>query len=66
MVKRRTLRPWIQTVLELVTFLIIGFFCSLYDFKPSLRNILVFIGLAAIMILNTVLLKKYGRYEEDV
>lgn len=60
MTKRRYLRRSIQTTLEAITFLIVGFLCMLEDF--SLSFVPVLFALCGVLILNALVLNKYGRY----
>lgn len=64
--KKRYLRPWIQTILEVNVFLIMGFFCSLTDFDLKMSVILSLIVLLLIMVVSAIALIRYGRYPEDV
>jgi len=60
MTKRRYLRRSIQTTIEAISFLIVGFLCMLEDF--SLSFVPVLLVLCGVLGLNTLVLNKYGRY----
>mgnify|MGYP006908814886 CR=1 FL=1 len=60
MTKTRHLRKSIQTILEVITFIIVSFFCMLADF--SLSFVPVLLVLIAIVVINTLILSNYGKY----
>jgi len=60
MTKTRHLRPFIQITLEVITFIIVMFFCMLADF--SLSFVPVLLVLMATVIINALILSKYGKY----
>ena len=66
MKRKRYLRPWIQSVLEINVLLTMGFFCSLYDIEICLPSILIVMGLLTLMAISALLLNRYGRYEDGI
>jgi hypothetical protein len=60
MTKRRYLRRSIQTTIEAISFLIVGFLCMLEDF--SLSFVPVLFTLCGVLGVNAYVLNKYGKY----
>ncbi|MBR4610237.1 MAG: hypothetical protein IKO38_07295 [Erysipelotrichaceae bacterium] len=64
--KRRYLRPWIQRILELYIFINLGFLCSLNLNRIGLSTIILLSIVIGLLIRSALLLKRYGRYEDEV
>ena len=64
--KRRYLRPWIQRILELYVFINLGFLCSLNLNRIGLSTIILLSIVIGLLIGSALLLKRYGRYEDEV
>lgn len=58
--KKRYLRKSIQTTLEVVSFLLVGFLCMLDNFTLSFVPVLLCI--CAVLLLNLCILNKYAKY----
>jgi len=58
--KKRYLRKSVQTVIETVSFLLLGFLCMLDNFTLSFVPVLLCI--CAVLLLNLCILNKYAKY----